>query len=132
MAEVLVPADDEVGVVDELTARLEAVHVGTRIPDPRPDEFVRVVSTGGAGVDLVTDESLLVLEGFAVNEGRARQLCALAIAHAQAAGRAGSMGGVPCYGVRAASLPANLPMPSVPDRFRFTATIAVRLRRSTV
>ena len=38
------------------------------------------------------------------------------IAHLQAAGRAGSVGGVTCYGVRAASLPANLPDPNVPDR----------------
>lgn len=129
MAEVLVPADDEAAVVDELTARLDGVHVGTQIPRPRLDEFVRVVSTGGAERDLVTDSPSLVLEGFATGEGRARQLCALAIAYAQAAGRAGSMGGVTCYGVTVAALPANLPMPSVPDRYRYTATVSVDLRR---
>lgn len=129
MTEVLVPADDEVALVDELQARM-GVPVGTRIPDPRPREFVRVVSTGGAPRDLVTDSPTLVVEGFAVTESRARRLCALAVAYAEAAGRAGSMGGVPCYGVRVAGLPANLPMPSVPDRFRFTATIAADLRRS--
>lgn len=131
MAEVLMPADDEVALVDELNARLE-VPVGTRIPVPRPLEFVRVVSTGGAPRDLVTDSPTLLVEGFATSEGRARYLCAAAVAHAQAAGRVGRLGGVPCYGVRVASLPANLPMPSVPDRFRFTATITADLRRSAV
>lgn len=128
MPEVLVPADDEVALVDELSARLDA-HVGTRIPSPRPDEFVRVVSTGGGERDLVSDSPTLVVEGFALSEGRARYLCAAAVAHAQAAGRAGSLGGVTCYGVRVAALPANLPMPTVPDRYRFTATIVADLRR---
>lgn len=131
MAEVLVPADDEVALVDELSARL-LVHVGTRIPNPRPAEFVRVVSAGGGGRDLVTDVASLVVEGFAVTETAARALCALAVAHAQAAGRSGSLGGVTCYGVRVAGLPANLPMPSVPDRYRYTATITADLRRSAV
>lgn len=124
-------ADDEVALVGELTARL-TVHVGTRIPKPRPAEFVRVISTGGGERDLVSDEATLVVEGFAESETGARRLCALAVAHAQAAGRAGSLGGVTCYGVRLVARPANLPMPSVPDRFRFTATIAADLRRSAV
>ena len=47
MAEVLVPADDEVAAVDELNARMP-VPMGTRIPRPRPAEFGRVVGTGGA------------------------------------------------------------------------------------
>lgn len=128
MSEVLIPADDEKAVVEELNERMD-VSVGTRVPRDRPSEFVRVVSTGGAERDLVSDTFTLAVEGFAASEGRARFLCASAIAQAQAAGRGGSVGGVTCYGVRAVGLPANLPMPSVPDRFRFTATIAVDLRR---
>lgn len=131
MAEVLIPADDEAAVVAELKTRMN-MQVGTRIPNPRPAEFLRVISAGGGSRDLVTDEATLAVEGFATSEGRARFLCASAIAHAQAAGRDGWMGGVPCYGVRAASLPANLPMPSVPDMFRYTATIVVALRRASV
>lgn len=129
MGELLVPADDEVAAVDELNARSN-VHHGTRIPNPLLEEFGRVVSLGGAGRDLVTDSPTLALEGFATTETRARRICAEMIAHLQAAGRAGSMGGVPCYGVRADSLPANLPMPSVPNRFRFTATVTADLRRT--
>ncbi|UGS26324.1 hypothetical protein K8F61_17110 [Microbacterium resistens] len=128
MAEVLIPADDEVAVVRELSARMTA-QIGTRVPSRRPAEFGRVVSAGGTARDLVTDSFTLALEGFATTETRARRLCAEMIAHLQAAGRAGSVGGVTCYGVRAPSLPANLPMPSVPDRFRFTATVSVDLRR---
>lgn len=131
VAELLIPADDEDAIVQELNARME-VHSGTRVPNPLPEEFGRVVSVGGAARDLVTDSPTLTLEGFATSEGRARRICAEMIAHLQAAGRAGTVGGVPCYGVRAVSLPANLPMPSVPTRFRYTATVSADLRRATV
>lgn len=129
MAELLIPADDEAAAVTELNARMD-VPVGTRIPNPLPQEFGRVVSTGGSGRDLVTDSATLALEGFATTEGRARRISAEMIAHLQAAGRAGSVGGVTCYGVTAVALPANLPMPSVPTRFRFTATVTADLRRT--
>ncbi|OAZ40948.1 hypothetical protein A9Z40_03130 [Microbacterium arborescens] len=128
MAEVLIPADDEAALVRELSDRMD-VHVGTRIPNPRPAEFIRVVGTGGTARDLVTDQPVLDIEGFAETEGAARYLTAAAIGHAQAAGRAGSLGGVTCYGVTAVSLPANLPMPSVPTHFRYTAKIQPDLRR---
>jgi len=128
VAELLVPADDEVAAVDELNARMP-VPVGTRVPNPKPPEFGRIVATGGAERDLVTDGATLALEGFAETETRARRICAEMIAHLQAAGRAGTVGGVACYGVRAVSLPANLPMPSVPTHYRFTATVSADLRR---
>lgn len=124
----LIPVDDEVAAVAELNARMD-VPFGTRIPNERPAEFGRVISTGGASRDLVTDSPTLTLEGFATSEARAQRICAEMIAHLQAAGRAGYIGDVPCYGVRVNSLPANLPMPSVPDRFRFTASVTADLRR---
>lgn len=131
MTEVLISADDEVAVVTELNARM-TVKWGTKIPNPRIAEFGRVVSVGGSDRDLVTDSATLTIEGFATGETRAREVCALGVAHLQAAARDGVVGGVPCYGVRAVSRPANLPMPSVPDRFRFTATVSVDLRKVTV
>ncbi len=131
MAEVLVPADDEVAVVAELNARMDAP-AGTRIPLPRPPEFVRVVSAGGVERDLVSDTFTLAVEGFAATETAAQRLCAFAIAYLQSAGRSGILGGITCYGVGVTALPANLPMPSVPDRYRFTATITVSLRRASV
>ncbi|MGO3649351.1 hypothetical protein [Agrococcus casei] len=130
MAELLIPTDDEAMAVAELSDRMD-VHMGTRVPNPLPEEFGRIVSTGGAGRDLVTDSPTLALEGFATTETRARRISAEMIAHLQAAGRAGSLGGAPCYGVRVVALPANLPMPSVPTRYRFTATVTADLRRTT-
>lgn len=129
MEELLIPADDEVALVDELTART-GLHWGTRIPNPLPSEFGRVVSTGGAARDLVTDSPTLTIEAFAESEGRARRICAEALAHLQAAARGGRVGDAVCYRVGVASLPANLPMPSVPGRFRYTATVSADLRRS--
>lgn len=130
VAELLVPADDEVALVDELAART-GLHWGTRIPNPLPEEFGRVVSTGGTERDLVTDSPTLTVEAFALTEGRARRVCAEAVAHLQAAAREGRVGDVVCHAVRAVSLPANLPMPSVPGRFRFTATVSADLRRTS-
>ncbi|WP_086991357.1 hypothetical protein [Agrococcus casei] len=130
MAELLIPTDDEAVAVAELNDRMD-VHIGTRVPNPLLEEFGRIVSTGGTSRDLVTDSATLALEGFATTEGRARRISAEMIAHLQAAGRAGSLGGVPCYGVRVVALPANLPMPSVPTRYRFTATVTADLRRTT-
>lgn len=128
MAELLIPADDEVAVGDELRARIGG-QVGTAIPNPTPAEFLRVLSVGGIERDLVSDSFRLTVEGFAPTEGRARELCALGVAHAQAAGRAGRMGGVVCYGVRVEGLPGNLPLPTLPRHYRYSATITVDLRR---
>lgn len=137
MAELLVSADGEAEIVAELNARMPAAgfpnaKASTRVPASRPSEFIRVVATGGAERDLVTDEALFVIEGFATTEGRAQRMCAFGLAVLQAAGRAGRIGSATAYGVRVVGLPANLPMPSVPDRYRYTATISVALRKATV
>lgn len=142
--EILVPADPESAVLAELSAVLPlhgfagvtmgAKRLGTKIPTstPKPSEFGRVMATGGPARDLVADSPTLVLEGYALTEQKARDLCALMVAVVQRAARAGSLGGVPCYGARVASLPGNLPHPQVPTHFRFTATVSVDLRRSAV
>lgn len=137
MAELLVPADAEVEVVAELNERMPdhnfpAMDAGTRIPGDRPGEFIRVIVTGGAERDLVTDEPILVIEAFAETETRAARGCSYAVACIQAAAREGRVGNAVCHSARVVSLPANLPMPSVPDRFRFTATLSVALRRASV
>lgn len=127
--EVLIPADVEVCVVDELNARLP-FPVGTSVPRPTPAEFGRVLAVGGAARDLVSDGFTVTVEGFAGSEGRAHDVCALMVAHVEAAARSGVLGGVPCYAARSVSLPANMPMPSVQGRYRFTATLTVVLRRA--
>jgi len=134
MVELLVPADAEVEVVAELNASMPddfaLMRAGTKIPDPRPDEFIRVVATGGAERDLVTDDPILVVEAFSTSETRAQRGCAFAIAVLQAGARMGRVGAATCHSVRVLGLPANLPMPTVPDHFRFTATISASLRRA--
>ncbi|MGK9222068.1 MULTISPECIES: hypothetical protein [unclassified Microbacterium] len=143
MAEILIPVDGELAVIAELSATLPAHGhpnltepqgtVGTKIPttSTKPREFVRVTTTGGARRDLVTDSHTLVVEAYATREGDARDLCALAVGLLEAAGRAGALGGRTCYRV-SASVPVNLPHPSVPTHFRYRSTISADLRRSAV
>ena len=142
--EILVPADVEVAALTELSNGLPTVGfpgittpagaLGTKLPtvSPKPAEFGRLFTSGGIPRDLVTDSPTLVVEGYALKEQRARDLCALMVGVIEAAGRAGSLGGVTCYLARALSLPGNLPHPQLPGHFRFTAMISVDLRRSTV
>ncbi|MEX1078882.1 MAG: hypothetical protein WED09_07225 [Homoserinimonas sp.] len=139
MAELLVGEDVEVAFITELDGAMPAimetgVAAGTKIPggDDKPTEFIRVVLSGGAERDLVTDSPTVTVEYFAVKEGRAARGAAFALAVLQRAGRVGSLGGVPCYGVTSFSLPANLPHPEVPDRFRYQFTVSADLRKSVV
>jgi len=135
MPETLVPADPEAQAVAELNDRMSDLgfpnaHAGTAIPNPRPSEFIRITSAGGAERDLVTDSPQMFIEAFAETEARAQRICAFAIAALQAAGRAGRMGSTPCYRVGVLSFPANLPLSTVPGWFRYRATISADLRRS--
>jgi hypothetical protein len=138
VVELLIPSDVEVAVVTELNARMPDRDFpgawGTRIPNDRAErsEFGRVLAAGGSERDLVTDSPTVVIEAFSDREGRAQRMCAVAVAVVQAAVRGGALGGVTAYRARVMSLPQNLPMLSVPGRFRFTATLSVDLRRSSV
>lgn len=134
MTETLIPADPEAAGLKELAERLpdlgyDALDYGTKIAANRPSEFVRVLAMGGGARDLVTDLHTVRVEVFAVKEVRAQRICAFAVAALQAAGRAGRLGGVTCYGVDVAALPQNLPHPQVPDRHRYFATLTLALRR---
>lgn len=138
MVEILLPADVEVAVVNELKSTLavessvSGVTVGTMIPATLPNDFVRVIATGGAGRDLVTDKHLVTVEAFSTRQGSAQRVCAFAVALLQACARKGRMGGVTCYRVDVGGLPANLPFPGTPKHFRFTATLQADLRRTAV
>lgn len=136
MSETLVPADGQLAAVDELNAvDHEAEYwapAGTRIPNPKSAEWLRVLSVGGTERDLVTDGHRLVIEAYSANETRSQRICAFAVARLQAAARAGLLGGIPCYGMAVDAIPANLPLPSVPDRVRHTATVTASLRRAAV
>lgn len=133
--ETLLPGDAEASAITELSARLPSLGfpdlpVSTTIPTNRPAEFIRVLAVGGVPVDLAADSYTLVVEAYASRRGRAERICAFAIAALQAAGRDGQMGATPCRRAQVFALPSNLPDPSVPDRYRYSATISADLRRS--
>lgn len=129
MSELLIPADAELAVIAELRSHHPGVHFGTRIPsgDTLPSRFVRVVGTGGTSVGLVVDESVLVVEVFALTEGEAYQLAARCVAVLERAARDGDVGGATCH-VLTAQVPANNPHPNVPTHYRYTSTVAAQLR----
>lgn len=124
MDELLLPADIEQAIIDELGA-----NVGTSIPDPKPDEFYRVVATGGIERDLVTDTPFVTVESFALRETVARDNAAMALARLQLAARKGRIGSEVAYGLSVAGLPQNYPLPSVPTHKRYIFTIAPAIRR---
>ncbi|BAU32457.1 hypothetical protein [Microcella alkaliphila] len=140
MAELLVPADVEVDVAAELDSRFASnphldVTWATRIPgrddQPRPERWGRVLAAGGSGRDLVTDRFTVTIEGWSTTESEAERICAYGVAYLQQAAREKQIGATACYGLAVFGLPANLPFPGIPDRYRFTATVSIDLRRST-
>lgn len=51
-----------------LQDKLGGVPVKTRIPNPRPDTFVRVWRSGGGAVNRVLDEPLITVESFGADD----------------------------------------------------------------
>lgn len=138
MAELLIPADAENEAVNELEASFllldgfTTVDVGTRLPGTLDGDFVRVVAVGGTEANMVTDSLRIALEGFSKREVRARDLAATSLGIVLRAARNGRLGDVICHDAQAVSLPANLPLPSLPGWYRYIATASVDLRRSRV
>ena len=137
--EILIPADPEKEVQAELVARypdvgVESIPIDTKPPtsSPRPAEFIRLRAVGGPRRDITTDAFTVTLEAYATREIRARDLCAFGVALLEAAGRDGMVGAVPCGRVLVVGVPSNLPDPTIPGHFRYSATISVPLRRGAV
>jgi len=126
MDQLLIPVDAEQAVIDELTP---AYTIGTSIPDPKPDLFLRVIAVGGTSRDLVTDRPILTLEAFALKESDASDALGYALGLLGLAARNGRIGVETAYGLEVAGLPQNNPLPSVPSHVRYTATIVPALRR---
>lgn len=61
----------------ELAARSDAVHVSTRVPNPRPARLVRVSRTGGGRRNLVQDDAQVTAECWGVDSVKASELCRL-------------------------------------------------------
>ncbi|AUG84808.1 tail terminator [Microbacterium phage Sharkboy] len=125
--QLLTPADVEQAIIDELSPLYT---VGTSIPDPRPNLFLRVVATGGGQLNLVQDEPLVTLEAFGLRETQARGALDSALARLELAVRKrGMIGSEPVSRLRIAGLPQNYPLPSVPSHKRYISTIAPAVRR---
>lgn len=111
---------------DSLDDRGFPVPVGSRVPDPRPASFVRVMRAGGERRDLVTDNPRLIIEAWADTDGDADDLAQLcrALLH-DLRGRV--LDGVPVYKVEEAGGPADLPDP-LSDQSRSTFIVQIALR----
>lgn len=126
MSELLQPVDAEQAVIDELYGYIP---IGTKLPDPKPLDFARVVSAGGNQRNLVSDEHMVVIDVYSRVESNASRMAAQVLARLQLAGRVGRLGNETCYGVDTGSLPQNFPDPSVPGYYRYTMTLVPVLRR---
>lgn len=133
MSEVIVAPDVESLLVSYLSSELAArlaepgVKVSTKVPNPRPGRFVRVLLTGGAGRSSVVLESATVtVEAWGERETDAYSLAQLCrgLIHA-----IDVVNGVQFYRVEDFSAPANLPDPNS-GQVRYTASYVVRVRGS--
>jgi hypothetical protein len=69
----------EVGsyLASRLTARGDATPVYSRVPNPRPATFVRVIRTGGPRRNLVVDDAQITVEAWAATDEAAHDLAQL-------------------------------------------------------
>lgn len=130
MTAVLFP-DVEQLLIDALPPLLAAhgytgVAVTTRVPNPRPAAFVRVLVTGGARQTLVTDAPTVTVEGWGATETAALNLTRTARGCLELL-RGVTVGGVVVYGGRDFGSPVNLPDPdSAQYRYTTTGTLPIR------
>ncbi|WP_166140845.1 hypothetical protein [Nocardioides ochotonae] len=125
MAEAIVFPDPEALLVTHLRDAL-GVRVVTRVPNPRPDRFVRVVRVGGNRRNLVTDSAMVVVEAWAPDDVAASELARLARAYVGAL-EGETVGGAFTRRVTEVAGPQNLPDPtSATPRYVFTVALDLR------
>lgn len=109
----------------ELTARGRPVPIVSRVPDPRPVEFVRLLTAGGPRLSVVVEQARVIVEAWSDQETSAGSLARLVqgLLHEF---HGGVSGGV-ALRVREESIPLDLPDP-VSNQFRSTFTVLVTLR----
>jgi hypothetical protein len=128
MAQLVVIPDIEALAVAALNAAFADLMPGvvwaTRVPDPRPARFGRIIRAGGAQETVVSDQAQLLVEGWAEAEGDAERICALgrAVLLAQD-GR--------LFGGFTIAAPANLPDPRT-SQTRYTCNVGIRARGDVV
>lgn len=130
MSRPVVVMPDAVAVtIDYLRPALAAagrpVHVGARVPSPRPSEFVRVERIGGLRKNVVSDSPRLDIHCWAATDEAALDLAQLARALVHAMG--GSRSGVAVYRVQEVGGPMWLPDDtSGQPRYAFAVEIQMR------
>lgn len=105
---------------------LTDIHVGSVIPDPRPDEFVVIRRVGGLREFPVVDNPTLTVEAYSQTEQDAHDLLQLARA-ALFAAEGETHAGHQVYLVTDVGGPAALPDPET-DQPRYTSTVALKTR----
>lgn len=126
MTELIVFPDVEVMAVTVINADpRRLVDWSTRVANPRPAEFGRLMRIGGPRESFVSENALLTLEGWAATESRA--LAILNRGRAILAAQDGAL-----FGYSEPGGPNNLPDPTVPDQVRYTLIVSVRARGSVI
>lgn len=102
------------------------VETTTKVPNPRPDEFILVRRVGGTKRDQVIDDASLAIEAWSTTEAEAHDLLQLARAHLHASVGV-SIDGQTIYRVQEFAGPASLPDPlSQTPRYTLTAAVTVK------
>lgn len=114
-----------VALVEELD-----VQAGTKVPNPRPTEFVLARRTGGPRLNLVADDAQISIECWAATDEAAHDLAqrARSVVHAM---RGTVVDGVTVYRVAEFTGPQDLPDP-ISHQPRYVFTVSIAMRGSTV
>lgn len=124
MANTVAFADVEQMLVDYLGV---PEHIGTSIPNPRPDTFYRIERVGGPRRTRVTEQPLVVLEAWSVDEDAAYALMARGRTAMEALEGQSLIEGCPIYDMDENSGPTSLPDP-LSTHCRYTATFEFSIR----
>lgn len=103
---------------------LTGLHVGTKVPATRPEEFIRVLRTGGIKETIRSEAAQITVEAWSQTEARASDLLNTVRAILNAAD-------AQLFGVREFGGPANLPDPTT-AQIRFTMSFQIRARGTAV
>ncbi|ALY10739.1 tail terminator [Arthrobacter phage Suppi] len=129
MVEVIIFGDSEDILRVQVARDLQRIDgklwpVGTKVPNPRPSEFVILRRVGGVRRDLVTDEPTILVEVWANTESRAVRIAAIiqGLLHSYS-----QIGEYSILGCDEISGPVNLP-DGLSAQVRYTATYVVAIR----
>lgn len=100
--------------------------VSTRIPNPRPDRFVRIHRTGGPQTSVVTDGAQVTVECWDISDVQAAATSRVLRAVLTSARNIATPTGALIYDVNEFSGPGLLPDPSGQPRYTWTVQIVTR------